>query len=51
MSFDLSIVPFTGLRSSGGGLIFFVDLEKWKTSDLLCSITRLNWLKREEMML
>jgi len=47
----LSIMPFKGLRYSGGGLKFFVNLEKWKISDLSCLIARLNCLKREGMIL
>jgi len=31
------------LRSSGGGLIFFVNLEKWISSNLSCLIVRPNW--------
>ena len=38
------------LRSSKGELVFFVNLEKWKTLNFLCSITRLNLLKRKEMI-
>jgi len=51
VSFGLSIASPIGLRSSRRGLSFFVNLEKCKTSDLSCSITRPNWLKREEIML
>ena len=31
--------------------MFFVDLEKWKISDLSYSITRPNWLKKNEIMI
>ena len=49
--FGLRIAPPKGLRSKGGGLKFFVNLEKWKISDLLCLMTRPNCLKRKEIML
>ena len=44
-------MSFKGLRSSREKLKFFIVLEKEKISDLLCLITRLNCLKREEMIL
>jgi len=40
-----------GLKSSREKLKFFIILEKEKISDLLYLITRLNCLKREEMIL
>lgn len=49
--FGLRIAPSKGFRSKGGRLKFFVDLEKWKISDLSCLMTRPNCLKREEIML
>lgn len=48
---DQSTGSFKGPRFNGEGLIFSVDLEKWKTSDLSCLMTKLNCLKREEIML
>jgi len=48
--FCLSIMPPKGLKSKGG-LKLLDNLEKWKNSDLLCLITRLNCLKREEIIL
>jgi len=39
------------LRSSSGGLFSLVALEKWKTSDLLCSMASSKLLKREEITL
>jgi len=50
MSLGLNIVLPVDLRSSRGEFIFFVNLEKWKTLNFLYSITRLNFLKREEMI-
>ena len=38
MLLGLRVGPLADLRSSGGGLFFLVALEKWKTSDLLCSM-------------
>ena len=51
VSLDQSTGSFKGPRSNGGELIFSVDLEKWKTSDLSCLMTKLNYLKREEIIL
>jgi len=51
VSLDLSMVLPADLRSSGGGPVFFFDLEKWKISNLSCLITRPDWLKRDEIIL
>ena len=51
VSLGLSIASSTDLRSSRGRLAFLVDLEKWKTSNLLCLITRPNWLKKDKIIL
>ena len=51
VSFGFKTVPCKCLKSRKEGLNFFVTLEKWKTSDLLCSMTSPNYLKREEMIL
>ena len=48
---SLNIAPPTDPRSSRGGLVFFVNLEKWKTSDLSYLIYRPNWLKRNQVIL
>jgi len=49
--FGLSKASPADPRYSRGGLTFFVDFEKWKTSDLSCLISRPNWLNRNETML
>jgi len=51
VSFYLSITLSKSLKSKGGELNFLDDLEKWKTSDLSCSMTRPNCLKREKIIL
>ena len=51
ISLGLSIALFVSLRSSKGYLVFFIILEKWKTSDFSYLIVRPNWLKREEIIL
>ena len=45
-----NVVRSSGKRSSGKGLKAPCDLEKWKTSVLLCSMTKLNFLRREVIM-
>ena len=39
------------VRSKGGGLNISYNLEKWKNSIFLCSMTSLNCSKREDMIL
>jgi len=51
MFFCLCIMPPKVLKSKGEGLKILDNLEKWKTSDLLCLIIRLNHLKKEEIIL
>ena len=51
ITFGLRRVLPIGLRSSRGRLKFFVAIKKQKTLDLLCLITRLNWLNKNEIML
>jgi len=43
--------PPSGVRSNDGGLNAPCDLEKWKTSVLPCSITRLNLVRRDKITL
>jgi len=38
------------VRSSSRGIKTLYDLEKWKTSIFPCSITRPNYLRREDIM-
>jgi len=47
----LRVGPPADLRSSGRGLFSLVALEKWKISDLLCSMASPKSLKREKIML
>jgi len=51
VSFCLSITSSKGLKSREGGLKFLDTLEKYKISNFLYSIIRLNYLKREEIIL
>ena len=51
ISLNLSKGPLKNVNSKRGRLMIFVDLKKWKTFNLLCSITRPNWLKRDKIML
>ena len=51
VSFDYKTGPPKQPRSKEEELKFFVDLEKWKSSDLLCLMMSMNCLKREEIML
>ena len=39
------------MRSNGGRLKALYDLEKWKISVLLCFMTRLNFVRRDGMIL
>jgi len=51
MFFGLRMVSLASLKSNSRGLASFVDLKKWKTSNLSCLIAGPNLLKREEIML
>jgi len=50
VSLALSIASPTDIRFNKDRLVFFVNLEKWKTSDLLYSLTKPNWLKMKILL-
>ena len=51
MLLGLRVGPPANLRSSSRGLFSLVALEKWKISDLLCSMASPKSLKKEEITL